>query len=160
MSERPEVSFDPLALAQRRRALMIDAVRIACFGGALASAAAALLGTPQLGISIAFGTLLGAINVVLLARGIGAALDRTVEEVERTRQQTGQAGPIEPESVVGRAHNTGNGFRLAFIVLLIAAALMFPPTQPMGLAIGVLIVLVATSTAAWREHQRTSQNAS
>lgn len=138
--------------AARRRALVIDGVRWACLGGALASAAVALFGPAELAISIVLGTLLGAINFVLLARGIGAALDRTVADVQRTRQETGKAdGPIDPEEVVGRPRGAGGALRLAFIVLLVAGALMFPPTQPLGLAIGVLIVLAAISLAAWRQ---------
>ena len=40
------------------------------------------------------------------------------------------------------------------IANLVAGALMFPPTQPLGLAIGVIVVLVGISVAALREHRR------
>src|SRR5690606_4203792 len=82
-SRRPTVT-ERDSEAVRRRVLIIDAVRFACLGGAAASAPVALLGTPELAISIVLGTLLGAVNFVLLARGIGSAIDRTVYELERT----------------------------------------------------------------------------
>lgn len=161
---------DREAEALRRRVLVIDAVRFACLGGAAASAAVALLGTPKLAISIVFGTLLGAVNFVLLARGIAAAIDRTVAEIERTRRETGRDGPLEPEQVVGRPRGAGGMFRLALLVLLVAGVLWYPSTQPLGLALGVIIMLVAACLAGIRQDrrdrapaqatQRTSQNAS
>lgn len=155
--------------AVRRRVLIIDAVRFACLGVAAASAPVALLGTPQLAISIVLGTLLGAVNFVLLARGIGSAIDRTVFELERTRRETGREGQLDPVEVVGRPRGAGGMFRLALIVLLVAGVLLYPSTQPLGLALGVIIVLIAASLAALRQNQRerassptqrTSQNAS
>lgn len=149
--------------AARRRALVIDGVRWACLGGALVSAGVALLGPAELAISIVLGTLLGAINFVLLARGIGAALDRTVADVQRTRQETGKTDGqnhsegVRPEEVVGRPRGAGGALRLSFVVLLVAGALMFPPTQPLGLAIGVIIVLAAISLAAWRQQGESGQ---
>jgi hypothetical protein len=140
--------------------LIIDAVRFACLGVALASAAVALLGTPELAISIVLGTLLGAVNFVLLARGIGAAIDRTVFELERTRRETGREGPLDPVEIVGRPRGAGGMFRLALIVLIVAGVLWYPSTQPLGLALGVIIVLLAASLAGLRQNQRTSQNAS
>lgn len=149
-SEQP----NPEQLAARRRTLVLDGVRISCLLGALTCAAVALLATPQLAISIALGTLLGAVNFVMLARNIAAALDRTVAEVERTREQLGSEGPVNPKAVTARPRGAGGGLRLAFVVLVIAFAMTIPVTQPMGLAIGVLIVLVGTCVAAWREHRR------
>jgi hypothetical protein len=151
------------AEARRRRVLILDAIRLACLGGALASGAVALLGPPELAISIVFGTLLGAVNFVLLARGIGAAIDRTVFELERTRRETGREGQLDPVEVVGRPRGAGGMFRLALIVLLVAGVLWYPSTEPLGLALGVLIVLMAASLASLRENQRAqriSQNAS
>jgi hypothetical protein len=134
-----------------RRALIVDAVRIACFGGAVASAIVALFGMPELGISIVFGTLLGTANFMLLARGVGAAIDRTVEEVERKRRETGGEGQLDPADV---AKGTGGAMRLALVVLLVAIVLWVPSTQPLGLAIGVLIMLIAASIAAARENRQ------
>lgn len=143
--------------ARRRRALIVDAVRIACFGGAIASAIVALFGMPELGISIIFGTLLGTANFMLLARGVAVAIDRTVEEIERTRRETGRE--LDPTQAARRG--AGGALRLALVVLLVAAVLWYPSIEPLGLAIGVLIMLIALSLAAVREvRQRTSQNAS
>jgi peptidoglycan/LPS O-acetylase OafA/YrhL len=140
----------------KRRRLVVDAVRIACFGGAVISAIVALFDMPALGISIIFGTLLGTANFMLLARGVGAAIDRTVEDVERSRRESGRE--LDPAEVARRG--AGGAMRLAFVVLLVAAVLWYPSTEPLGLAIGVIIMLVALSLAALRENQRTSQNAS
>ena len=140
-----------------------DAVRDSCILGAVVSAALALLGWPQLAISVALGTLLGAINFVLLARSVSGAIDRTVAEVERTQRERGELPNsetdegdegLDPEEVVGRPRNAGGALRLAFAVVLIAGLLRFPPTEPMGLAIGVIIVLIGASAAALRHHAR------
>lgn len=159
-TERP----DPQLLAQRRRALLIDAVRWSCLVGGLAAGGAALLASPALGISIALGTLLAAINLVLLARGIAGALDGTVEAVERARRegrQTGtETGQIDPEAIVDRPRGVGGGLRLLLVVALVGAVFIYRPAQPIGLAIGVIVVLAGLSLAALREHQRTSQKAS
>jgi hypothetical protein len=149
-----EVSDEPphaSAELGRRRALVRDAVRWACLGGALVAAPLALLGQPELAISVVLGTLLGAVNFVLLARGVGSAIDRTVFETERTRRERERSDPLDPDEVVGRPRGAGGALRLAFIVLLVAAMLWYPPTQPMGLAIGVIIVLIAASFAALRQ---------
>jgi Na+/H+ antiporter NhaD/arsenite permease-like protein len=141
--------------------LIVDAVRIAWLGGTVTSVIVALFGLPALGISILFGTLLGTANFMLLARGVGAAIDRTVEEIERTRREAGRE--LDPTEVARRG--AGGAMRLAMVVLLVAAVLWYPSTEPLGLAIGVIIMLIALSLAALRENgrenrQRTSQNAS
>lgn len=145
--------------ALRRRVLIVDAVRFSGFAGALVSIVVTIWGPLDLAISIMLGTLLGAANFVLLARGVGAAIDRTVEEVERSRREPGRQ--LDTAQVVRQARGAGSAMRLAFVVLLIAAVLWYPGTQPLGLAIGVIIVLIAASFAAAKENrQRTSQNAS
>jgi peptidoglycan/LPS O-acetylase OafA/YrhL len=137
----------------KRRTLVVDAVRIACFGGAVVSAIVALFGLPALSISIIFGTLLGTANFMLLARGVGGAIDRTVEEIERSRREPG--GQVDPKEVARRG--AGGAMRLAFVVLLVAAVLWYPSTEPLGLAIGVIIMLVALSLAALRENRRSNE---
>jgi hypothetical protein len=145
--------------ALRRRMLIVDAVRFSGFAGAVVSAAVVIWGPLDLAISIMLGTLLGAANFVLLARGVGAAIDRTVAEVERSRRE---AARLDTEQVVRRSRGAGSALRLLFVVLLLAVVLWYPSTQPLGLAIGIFIVLVAASFAAVRENRqaRTSQNAS
>ncbi|PRQ02686.1 hypothetical protein [Enhygromyxa salina] len=141
-----------------RRALVREAVRNACIVGALISASVALagdrLGGSGLAISIVLGTLLGAINLVLLARGVGGAIDRTVagvEQSERTRDVS--QGPLEPEDVPTRPRSAGGPVRLALVLVLVAALLWYPATEPLGLAIGVVLVLATTSVAGYR-HER------
>ena len=144
MSESPE----PI----ERRALLRDAVRTSSLLGAIVCAAVAIAGWPSLAIGIAIGTLLGAINFVLLARGVGGAHDSTVAGVERARRElgNGEDQPLEPKDVVGRPLGAGGSFRLALSVLLVAALLLFLPTDPAGLAMGIVITLVGASVAAHR----------
>jgi hypothetical protein len=135
-----------------------EAIRNACIVGALLSVGVALageaLGGRDLAISIALGTLLGAANLMLLARGVGVAIDRTVAGIERTqRERDVSQGPLEPEDVLARPRGAGGPLRLAVILLLVAGVLMYPPTEPLGLAVGVVLVLVTTSVAAYR-HER------
>jgi hypothetical protein len=137
---------------EQRRALIVDAVRLACFGGAVVSTIVALLGMPALGISIVFGTLLGTANFMLLARGVGGAIDRTVEEVEQARREPGRKAQLDPAELARKG--TGGAMRLILVVLLVAAVLWYPSTEPLGLAIGVFIMLVALSLAAARENHR------
>lgn len=141
-----------------RRALVREAVRNACIVGAVVAASVALagdaLGGSGLAISIVFGTLLGAINLVLLARGVGGAIDQTVAGIERSeRTRDVSQGPLEPEDVLARPRGAGGPFRLALILLLVAGLLWYPPTEPLGLAVGVVLVLVTTSVAGYR-HER------
>ena len=138
--------------------LIVDAVRFAGFGGALVSIVVTLVGPLDLAISIMLGTLLGAANFVLLARGVGAAIDRTVAEVERSRREA--RGQVDAAEVARRSRGAGSAMRLAFVVLLLAVVLWYPSTQPLGLAIGIFITLIGASVAALRENQRTSQKAS
>jgi hypothetical protein len=149
-----------LAEDQSRRAMVRDGVRYACIGGALASAGVAALGRPALAISIALGTLLAAINFVLLARAVSSSLERTVTEVEKTRRERGGEGPVEPDDVRDRPLKVRGGpLRLIFFLLLFAALLFYPPAEPIGLGFGVIIVLLGGSVAALR-HARTLQNSS
>jgi hypothetical protein len=143
-----------------RRTLLRDAIRYSSLFGAAACAVVAIAGWPSLAIAIAIGTLLGALNFVLLARGVGGAIDRTVAGVERTKREletrTGGARDLEPSDVLDRPHGAGGGFRLALSVLLVAGLLWFLPTEPAGLAIGIVITLVGASVAAHRLHRSSS----
>jgi hypothetical protein len=141
-----------------RQALVREAVRNACLLGGLISAGVALAGDRfggvDLAISIGLGTLLGAVNLVLLARGVGGAIDRTVAAIATTeRERDVSQGPIEPDDVLARPRSAGGPLRLALIVILVAGLLLYLPTEPLGLAIGVVLVLLTTSIAGWR-HER------
>jgi hypothetical protein len=135
-----------------RRALVRDAIRFSSLIGAGICAVVTILGLPDLAIAIAVGTLLGAVNFVLLARGVGGAIDRTVAGVERTKRELGvsEGAEIEPNDVLGRPLGAGGGLRLALLVLLVAALVWLLPTDPAGLAMGIIITLVGASVAALR----------
>lgn len=153
MTEVP--AFTPID----RRALVRDAIRYSSLIGALVCAATALAGRPNLAIGVAIGVMLGAINFVLLARGVGGAIDRTVAGVERAVHERGERREratdegLEPQDVLGRPHSAGGSLRLALIVLLVAAILWFQPAEPAGLAIGIIITLIGASVAAHRHNQ-------
>lgn len=135
----------------RRRALIRDAIRYSSFAGALICVALVLAGTTELAISVAVGTALGVVNFVLLSRGVATAIDRTVAAVEQTQRARPEPGvSVEPEEVVGRPRGAGGALRLILVVIVLAAALAYPPTQPLGLAVGVLVVLVAASVSGLR----------
>jgi hypothetical protein len=140
-----------------RRAVVRDAVRMSSLLGALACAALAIAGLPNLAIATAIGTLFGAINFLLLARGVGGAIDRTVAGVERARRELDVANDpregLEPNDVVGRPHGAGGGFRLALFVVLVAALVLYLPIDPAGIAIGIVITLVGASVAAHRHNR-------
>lgn len=137
-----------------RRALVRDAIRMSSLLGAVVCVALVIAGLANLAIATAIGTLLGAINFVLLARGVGGAIDRTVAGVERARRELGASQDgLEPNDVVGRPHGAGGGFRLALSVLLVAALLLFLPTDPAGLAMGIVITLIGASVAAHRHNR-------
>jgi hypothetical protein len=132
--------------------LLRDAIRTSSLLGAIVCAALAIAGLPSLAIATGIGTLLGAINFVLLARGVGGAIDRTVAGVERAQRELGASDEegLEPKDVPGRPLGAGGPFRLALSVLLVAALLWFLPTEPAGLAMGIVIALVGASVAAHR----------
>jgi len=140
----------------RRQTVVREGVRFSLLGGAGLSVLAALLASPGLATSILLGTLLACINFVLLARGVASAIDRTVaavEEVEQTRGPTPDDAPLEPEEVVNRAYNASSLLRLLFFLAVVAGLIWLPPTEPMGLAVGVLVVLIGASVAMVRDQR-------
>lgn len=151
-------SYEPI----ERRALLRDAIRTSSLLGALVCTIVALLGWPSLALGIAIGTLLGGINFVLLARGVAVAIDRTVASVERTRREldadTDRA--LEPGEVVDRPLGAGGMFRFALALALVAALLWLLPTDPAGLAIGIVITLIGASVAAHRLNHNRAKRAS
>ena len=103
------------------------------------------------------GTLLGSINFVLLARGIANAIDRTVAEIERAKAEQGIDSPeaaVDPDSLIARPRSASSLWRTLFALLVLFGLIRFPPAEPMGLAIGVLLVLIAVSFASYRDHLR------
>jgi hypothetical protein len=135
-----------------RQILLRDAIRLSSLIGAVVSVGLVIGGLPDLAIATAIGTLVGALNFVLLARGVGGAIDRTVAGVERTQRET-EADPqegVEPKDVVGRPLGAGGGLRLALLVLLVAALLGYLRIDPVGIAIGIVVTLLGASLAAHR----------
>ena len=140
----------------RRQTLVRNAVRMALVAGAALSVLAALLASTALAISILLGTLLACINFVLLARGVSSAIDRTVAAVEAVEEARGLErgeGQLEPEEVVDRPYNASSFLRLIFFVGVVGALMWLPPKEPMGLAIGVIVVLIAASLAMLADHR-------
>ncbi|MFO7565425.1 MAG: hypothetical protein R6X02_22480 [Enhygromyxa sp.] len=151
MTESPSSDRKPVD----RRALVRDAVRMSSLLGALACVGLVIAGLPDLAIATAIGTLFGAINFVLLARGVGGAIDRTVAGVERARRELDASDDdpgegLEPKDVLGRPHGAGGGLRLALLVLLVAALIWYLRIDPAGIAIGIVLTLIGASLAARR----------
>lgn len=147
-----------------RRALIRDAIRTSSLLGAVVCMGLVIAGHSNLAIASAIGTLLGAINFVLLARGVGGAIDRTVAGVERARREidatTDPREGLEPNDVVGRPHGVGGGFRLALLIFSMAALIIYAPIEPAGIAIGIVITLVGASMAAHRHTRRSASTSS
>jgi hypothetical protein len=173
-SEPPEPPEPPEPIVPiDRGALIRDALRNISLLGAAASAVAIALHSPELGIAVGIGTGFAALNFLLLARGVGGAIDRTVAGVERTQRELGErpdprpdppesgdpADGLDPNLVVDRPHSAGGSFRLILSVVLVAALLWVLPGDPVGpagLAIGVILALVGASAAALRHNQRSN----
>lgn len=155
----PAIDRSPEPAPIDRRALIRDSVRLSSSIGAVLCAIVAIAGAPDLAVGIGIGTVLGAVNFVLLARGVGGAIDRTVAGVERTRleldtQASNRAGEgVEPKDVLGRPLGAGGGFRLALLVLSIAGLILMSPVDPAGLAIGIVVALLGASVAAFRHNR-------
>jgi hypothetical protein len=167
-SPSPETERQPEPLAIDRRLLVRDAIRYSSLIGGLCCATLAIAGLPNLAIALAVGTLFGEVNFVLLARGVSGAIDSTVAGVARAQQEAQSRDPtpvrevsgplaadgLEPKDVLGRPLGAGGPFRLALSVLLVAALLWWIPTDPAGLAMGIVITLLGASVAALRHHRR------
>lgn len=147
-----------LALEAARRDLLVrEGVRFALIAGGALTGLAALLASPALATSIALGTLLASINFVLLARGIANAIDRTVAEIERAKAEQGigsPEAPVDPDSLLARPRSASSFLRTLFFFAVLFGLIRYPPAEPMGLAIGVLVVLIAVSFASYRDHLR------
>ena len=147
-----------LALEAARRELLIrEAVRFSLIAGGGLAVLAALLVSAALATSIVLGTLLASINFVLLARGIANAIDRTVAEIERAKAEQGidsPDAPVDPDSLIARPRSASSFLRTLFFFGVLFGLIRYPPAEPMGLAVGVLVVLIAVSFASYRDHLR------
>ena len=138
-----------------RGALVRDSLRASALLGALACGLAVLFGAPQLAISIALGLALAAVNFLLLARGLAAALDGTRASAAQARSDRGLEADAEltADSVGDRPRRVGSPLRLALMLAALAALAWLAPA-PEGLAIGVAVVLIAASLAAIVHNKR------
>jgi ATP synthase I chain len=124
--DRPKLDATPLL---RETLLLSSVATLVC------CALVSVLGDPRLALTIALGAVIAVANFLLLARWIGRAIDRTVADPRDT--------PERPRS----------GLRLAFLLLAMLGVLWYMPARPEGMAVGVLIVLVA-ATIAGNRHNR------
>lgn len=135
-----------------------------------------VFGDPRLALTIALGAVIAAANFLLLARGVARAIDRAAagqqgreadeggdREVSGS-SEPGKANPIdlagsdathEPSRVVVLEARDAlqSGFRLALLLLAMLWILWYMPARPEGLAVGVLIVLVAATIAGLRHNR-------
>jgi hypothetical protein len=105
---------------------------------AVCCALVGLVGDPRLAFTIALGAAIAATNFVLLARWIVRAINRTAEQASEPAQP-----PERPRS----------GLRLAFLLLAMLGVLWYMPARPEGMAVGVLIVLLAATMAGYRHNR-------
>lgn len=135
-----------------------------------------LFADPWLGYSIAFGALLGATNFLLLARAVA----RMIASAAEPAHEHSEDGPLISEEGIDDAdgdlqselesastsdpkaahetrseapQNAGGPLRLAVLVLAMAMILWYMPARPEGLAVGILIVLLAAAIAGFRANQ-------
>lgn len=130
----------------------------------------ALVGDPALAISIAAGGVIAGLNFLLLARKLAQAIDQTLAGVAEARAErakeldagepsdtgpdTGDEEPGVDPATVRRAPVGGSIVRLLLLLAVVAGVLLWPEARPVGLAVGVLVVLVGASLAGLRERRR------
>jgi lysylphosphatidylglycerol synthetase-like protein (DUF2156 family) len=143
---------DATSLARAR--LVRETLVLAGATTSVTCAAVALLGDPGLAITIALGAVIAGANFLLLARGIARAIDRASQD---PGGQTANVGAGESDRPHEAARPTENGLqsglRLALLLLAMLGILWYMPARPEGLAVGVLIVLVAATIAGFRHNR-------
>jgi hypothetical protein len=136
---------------------------VVCCAGVL------LWGDPRLALTIALGAVIASANFLLLARGVTRAIDRAAagESSELARERGSEPGKANPVDTAGSdaTHEPSralvleardalqSGFRLALLLLAMLWILWYMPARPEGLAVGVLIVLVAATIAGLRHNR-------
>lgn len=128
---------------------MRETLGFAGVGAALCCALVGLLADPRLALTIALGAVIAAANFMLLAQGIARAIDRTVDDPSRASNQSDPAH--EPPARAPEALRSG--LRLALLLLAMLGILWYMPARPEGLAVGVLIVLLAATIAGYRHNR-------
>jgi hypothetical protein len=104
-----------------------------------------LLADPRLALTIALGAGIAGANFLLLARGIARAIDLASSDLGSSDH------PHEP--VPQPENSLRSGLRLALLLLAMLGILWYMPARPEGLAVGVLIVLLAATIAGFRHNR-------
>lgn len=140
-----------------RDRLVRDTLTLAGLITIVACAGIGLLGDPDLALTIALGAVIAAANFLLLAHGIARAIDRAGEGSSGHEGGSDPAHELDREAsrvVAARAQDgLRSRFRLALLLLAMLGILWYMPARPEGLAVGVLIVLLA-ATIAGQRHNR------
>lgn len=136
-----------------RRALVVSGLLLAPI------CALAILADADLAIAIALGGLLGAVNLILLARGVGQLIDQTVAGIAAAKARedsaasdTASAEGIDPAKVE-RPRGVAAFVRIGAIALAVVAVFLLRPARPLGLAIGFVVVLAGAAVAAIRQER-------
>ncbi|NVB42685.1 hypothetical protein G6O69_32990 [Pseudenhygromyxa sp. WMMC2535] len=144
-------------------ALVRDGLRISALLLAPIVAALVLLGQPDLAIAAVLGGMLGATNLIFLARGISSAIEGTVRGIDEARQARGEQplaelegaeAPPEDPTAVRRPIKVGGTFRLLLILLTIGALIVLRPGRPEGIVVGIVVVLLGVGISAHRHNRQ------
>ncbi len=146
------------AIVRERAELVRSTLVYAGAGTALSCALVLAFGDPRLALAIALGAVIAAANFLLLARGIAHAIDRTLDEPEADPASPSDNAEVERSDP---AHKTParapeglrSGLRLALLLLAMLGILWYMPARPEGLAVGVLLVLLAATIAGYRHNR-------
>jgi lysylphosphatidylglycerol synthetase-like protein (DUF2156 family) len=142
------------ALVQARAGLVRETLMIAGAAAGVACAVVGLLADPRLALTIALGAVIAGANFLLLARGIARAIDRASEDPGGQPANVGAGESDRPHEPAPTSENgLRSGLRLALLLLAMLGILWYMPARPEGLAVGVLIVLVAATIAGFRHNR-------
>lgn len=156
---------DSDAIERARAAMQRETVSLT---GVITSVCCALLGffgNLWLALSVALGALLMLANFLLLARALTHLLARALEPTsapegqERDDPEASAASsdgdqPKPPHEAAPPLPKTPAGpLRLAILVLATTMILWYMPARPEGLAVGILIVLLAATIAGVRQNR-------
>jgi hypothetical protein len=147
---------DPIE--RTRAALLRDTVRIS---GVITAVCCALLGFLAglwLALSVALGALIMLANFLLLARALTRLIERALDPPRTAKSESDPADPDDPgatphEPTPPPSKTPAGPLRLAVLVLAMTMILWYMPARPEGLAVGILIVLLAATIAGVRQNR-------
>ena len=150
-SAKPDESGRERAALVREVGLGTSVLATVCAG------VVALFWSRALAVGILFGSAIAVVNFVLLARGVAGAIDRTAASARRVIDARGPSADrsqgVDPAQVPDRAHGAGGSLRMVISVVLIAGLLWLGSGEPLGVAIGVILVLITAGFAAHRRRR-------